>query len=668
MTRQFIRLIFIGLAVAAVFIVTAAPYPLLWLLLLIAATWFLMDAMLGEPAEKLALEAKSVASSAGQRAPSLPSQHRLGDLPESILAMSSALDKAHQEIKASNDKTSKLINEQKRWLETILMDLSEGVIVCNLGHKIMLYNQAAARIFEVHPALGLGQPAFRLFSRGPVIHNLETLLAKGGTAPVISFIVPALEGKKTLNARLSVIYDSNQQPSAYVLSFAPIKDEIDALERLDKIRDAVTKDWRRPLASLLNAAELIERNPSLDVSTRKSLEKIIVNQTKVLCTRMEEVTSLYMDGMLWRWPMSDIHSSDFISALAKQLRRENDITLEEEGRPAWMRGDNHAMSQLADLLLRRIAAFAKTKKICAAAIATDGKMILYFTWAGDAPPPEIMNSWLDVPLDVTSILATPRQVLECHDSSVWCEEKTGISRLFVPFPVPCEHEKVAPRLPSRPEFYDFGLLHEHDNEFEDRPLRSLTYVVFDSETTGLNPSGGDEIVALAGVRVVNGRLLTGESFDHLVNPQKTIPPESIRFHGITDDMIKDKPRIEDILPEFKTFSDGAVLVAHNAAFDLKFLKIKEKSSGVEFHNPILDTLLLSAFLDPHLSDHSLDAIASRFRIEIPGRHTALGDAQATAVVLIRLLEALENRGIHTLREIMRASDMAAQIRISQSQW
>lgn len=222
-------------------------------------------------------------------------------------------------------------------------------------------------------------------------------------------------------------------------------------------------------------------------------------------------------------------------------------------------------------------------------------------------------------------------------------------------------------LSDRPEFYDFSLFETqyHGRELH-RPLKDLDYVVFDTETTGLNPSKGDEIVQISGVRLVKGKP-TGEEFNTLVNPGMPIPAPSIRFHGITDDMVAEAPPVQEALRSFRAFVEDSVLVAHNAAFDMRFLRTRESESGVVFDNPVLDTLLVSFVLQPNHSAHSLDAIAARFGvyISVEERHTALGDARGTAQIFVKMLPVLHRNGLATLDQVLEASNRVFHIRRQQ---
>jgi DNA polymerase-3 subunit epsilon len=207
---------------------------------------------------------------------------------------------------------------------------------------------------------------------------------------------------------------------------------------------------------------------------------------------------------------------------------------------------------------------------------------------------------------------------------------------------------------ARQVVYDFDLLSRERNAgvLESR-LEDLTYVVFDTETTGLTPSS-DEIVQIAAVRVVNGRRVAREVFDTLVDPLRAIPASSTDVHGITEDMVKGAPTILDAGKRFHDFARGAVLVAHNAPFDMEFLRRHERGMGVRFDHPVLDTVLLSAVVYGQLEQHSLDALTARLGITIPeeARHTAIGDTVATADAFLKLLPMLRARGLLTFGDVL----------------
>jgi DNA polymerase-3 subunit epsilon len=206
---------------------------------------------------------------------------------------------------------------------------------------------------------------------------------------------------------------------------------------------------------------------------------------------------------------------------------------------------------------------------------------------------------------------------------------------------------------ERPLTYDFALIHaEATGDQRSALLRSLTYVIFDTETTGLDPER-DEIVQIGAVRVVNGRIVEGERYDTLVNPGRPIPPGSTKVHGISDDMVVGAPGVAEAVRGFHAFAKGAILVAHNAPFDLAFLR-RGAPAGLAFDHPVLDTVLLSAVLFGGSATHTLDALADRLAVDIAGnlRHTAIGDAVATAQVFTACLAMLEGRGFGTFGTVL----------------
>jgi DNA polymerase-3 subunit epsilon len=257
---------------------------------------------------------------------------------------------------------------------------------------------------------------------------------------------------------------------------------------------------------------------------------------------------------------------------------------------------------------------------------------------------------------------TLKQIIERHDAEIWYQihkvTHRECFRIAIPVTKPEESAWSAHAdVESRPEFYDFDLFHQPGQtpEQDTRPLTALSYTVFDTETTGLQPSAGDEIVSIGAVRIVNGRRLEHDVFEQLIDPRREMSPEASRITGIDASMLESQPTIDKVLPAFRAFCEDTVLVAHNAAFDMRFLRLKEGATGVRFTQPVLDTLLLSAVIDPQLDSHRLEAIAERMGVNPLGRHTALGDAMMTGEVFLRMIPLLAEQGIRTLGEAREAS-------------
>ncbi|MCC7168639.1 MAG: exonuclease [Rhodospirillales bacterium] len=668
------------LAVAALYLAPSLEPPARSLLALILVIGvgvlaFILDQRLMVPATQLANEVEFQARTKGaQRGLIRPGPHWLGALLPAIEALVQVLQGRQDDLRQALDHATAKSEEQKRWLEVILVDLSEGVLVCNMSHQILLYNQAAIRLFEGSDALGLGRPLFNLVSRAPVLHTLDLLQHRRRPASddeaTVPFVCATADSRLMLQGRLGLIKDANAKITAYVVTFSDISGRVAEIEKGDEVRRAMTRELRQPIANLRAAAETLAGYPDMAPAVRQSFDQVILDEGTRLSDRLEALAREYRGHALGRWPMADLHAADLVNCIDRRLAKDRALALTLVGIPLWLHGDSHLLMLGFEQLLRRLHAKTGVAAFDAETMLGDKRVYLDLAWEGPTVSAQQIEAWLDEPLADADGPYRLRDVFERHGSEMWCQARGGRAVLRVPLlaPAGAPIKGTAPDLPPRPEFYDFGLMSAHSDagRLSERPLRALTFVVFDTETTGLKPSEGDEIISIGAVRVVNGRLLTGETFERLVNPGRTIPKDSIRFHGITDAMVKDKPPIGVVLPQFKAFAGDAVLVAHNAAFDMKFLQLKEKATGVAFANPVLDTMLLSLLADAHLEDHSLDGVAQRFVIDIPDRHTALGDALATAAVLVRLIEIVETKGIATFGQVMKAANMAAEVRARQA--
>ncbi len=182
-----------------------------------------------------------------------------------------------------------------------------------------------------------------------------------------------------------------------------------------------------------------------------------------------------------------------------------------------------------------------------------------------------------------------------------------------------------------------------------------TYVVFDIETTGFSASQ-DKIIEIGAVKVIDGVIT--EKFSSFVNPEIPIPFEIEKLTGIQDDMVLDAPKIEEVLPKFLEFCGQAVMVAHNASFDMSFIFQNARTQGIAFNPTILDTVAIARVLLPNLNRYKLDTVAKALNISLENHHRAVDDAGATAEIFASFVKMLRERGVEDLENLNQLSQMS----------
>ncbi len=613
-----------------------------------------------------------------------------------IHALASQRTQLQDDIDAKVRDASFRVEQERRRLAALMAELTQSVVVCNLDGRILLYNNRARvqfRALSDLPALadgagaiGLGRSIYALFDRKLVVHALENIqqrLRRGSGSPSAQFVTTTRMGQ-LLRVQMAAVLDTpiatdggaagEPVVGGFVLMLDNITRDFEQESLRDQLLHGMTEGSRGSLANLQAAVEMLEY-PDLDAPMRERFLGVIREETAAMARRVQDLAQAASHGLKTRWPMEDMLGSDLVSAITRRIDAVGSLRIGADAVDGslWLRVDSFSLMQALAYLAARLAEEFEVRSAELRLSAAGERAHLDLVWSGQVMSTETVMGWELDPIRVGAETTplTVRDVVERHGGAFWFERERVRHEAFFRFLLPLasaqeQLESGAPqRDGSRPEYYDFDLFKtsEQARDLQNRPLGELSYTVFDTETTGLDPSGGDEIIQIGATRIVNGRLLRQEGFEQLVDPQRAIPAASIPIHGISHDMVAGQPSIDQVLPAFHAFAQDTVLVAHNAAFDMRFLQLKEATSGVRFEQPVLDTLLLSALVHPNQESHSLEAIAERLGITVIGRHTAMGDAIVTAEVFLKLIPLLADKGVHTLGQAREAAQKTYYARV-----
>jgi DNA polymerase III subunit epsilon len=598
-------------------------------------------------------------------------------------------DELLTDVEAQIAQAKQSVEEEKNRLAALMSELALGVVVCNLDGRILLYNNRARLQFKVlaqgptsmagGALIGLGRSIFAILERGQITHALENIqqrLRKGSSEPVANFITTTRSGQ-LLRAQMAAVVgvpavEGGDMPvTGYVLTIENITRSFERDTERDQVIHSLSDGSRPALASLRAAVEMLREHPDMDGPTRERFVGVIDEEATRMSRVLDRTMTEFSDSLKTRWPLEDVLGVDLIAAACQRLeaRLKLPTKLESLDEDLWIRADTFSLLQAITFLASHLQDHYEIREL-RFRLSSEGHMAFVdLIWSGIPVSSETLYTWELEPMTVGAEVnpLTLRDVIERHGGEIWYQREKAVHRAFFRLVLPvAETPEATPeavaayqhagRGESRPEYYDFNLFTFQDTGIDlDRKLVELAYTVFDTETTGLQPSEGDEIIQVGAVRIVNCRLLRQEIFDQLVDPRIPLKPEGIPIHGITEDMVRGQPTIDVVLPAFHEFCSDTVLVAHNAAFDMRFLQLKEESTGIRFQQPILDTLLLSAVIHPSQESHRLESIAERLGINVIGRHTALGDSFVTGEVFLKMVGLLNDMGIHTLREALEAA-------------
>lgn len=578
----------------------------------------------------------------------------LGDLAPAARAVAGTLAETKNALaEAVERETTRLALENAR-LQALLADVPAGVLLCTAEHQIVFYNGPAQELFSGGLKPGLDRSILDFLRPGALANAYERLTRSDDPDAASDLLCASVHAREVYAGRMRLVQLAGRHGEAkgYVLTLRDVTVDLALHAAREALLAEIFDRVRRPAANLQTVL-------AAGIASGPEGQAALLAEVGGLAAAITDLGERYDATRGQWWPMAETRASDLVEGVVARCARVGIVLTADQDR-LLLRCDAAQVVALLSDLVERIArehgGTALSLRIAAEDDAAGGGALVTLGWAGPVLHVATLERWLEAPLDVGLAGVTGRSALAAHGTDAWPEPgHTGRAVLRVPLrearPV-----AAAPRAP-RTAVYDFDLMtRPPTGELAQTRLRDLTCVVFDTETTGLLPSSGDEIVQIAALRLLGGRRIPGESFEELVDPGRPIPAAATAVHHITEEMVRGRPGIAEVGRRFHAFARGAVLVAHNAPFDLEFLRRHEEGIGARFDNPVLDTVLLSAVVFGQSEAHTLDALTERLGIVIPpeARHTAMGDTIATAAALEKMIPLLEAQGCVTFGETVAA--------------
>jgi DNA polymerase-3 subunit epsilon len=468
----------------------------------------------------------------------------LGDLTPAAAAVARSLSTTRNALAESIACETKRLSAEKARLETLLADVPVGMLLCTGDHKLVFYNRQAVDLLGTGQAPGRARGIFEYLREGPVRHAYKRLYDANDRDAVSDLLIATTGAARVLAGRMRVLARRDPGvPPGYVLTLRDVTADMAAHTSRKALLAEVFDRVRRPAANLQTVIGVMAEDGG---APPPELSAALLQEVRKLGAAITELGMRYDAGRVeWR-PLAQTRSDDLMDSLRARIEAAG-LSVEIESPDLILRCDGFELVALLAGLAERLAAAGVARAFRVLLVEEDGPGArIDLEWDGAPLSVADLDRWLDEAVDPAAGALTGRAVLQMHGTEAWPDLTVQPGRSRLRMPVPEARRAVrSPPLIARAVVYDFDLLSKARNaRVAENWLEDLTYVVFDTETTGLVPSS-DEIVQIAAVRVVNGRRVEGEVFDTLVDPRRLIPPGSTEVHGITDAMVRGAPGIAE---------------------------------------------------------------------------------------------------------------------------
>ncbi len=578
-------------------------------------------------------------------------------LGQNLDAAAKRLNDQESEMQEQLRSASRKLSRERDTLATIIEQLQEGLVVTNKEGRILLFNAPAEQMLSLpdkNPPtyLGLGRPLDQVIENAPVQLAIDESRHPDGNGS-FRFTVSS-PGDQLLQIRAIPASLKDDPDSGNLFFIRNITGSVLKHHKEEEFADDGIRRVRDSVAGIRAAADNLKNYPDAGADMQEQFLGLILNETETIAALVGD----YQKEQGKNKPGEGLNQVISLSALLGMMQRisaQSGLNLSF----SFPEDEPYVEADACSVSISLLYMTGKIKELMGddiriASESADEHHKIKISWTGEEPDQDQLQNWIGgfPEFDGIKLPFSMQTVMQQHRAEWWTQSEDGS----------CEFNMILPKAekPASPKtgkgHFDFDLFQfSLSSEIAKTPLKKITATVFDTETTGLYPSDGDRLISVGAVRILNGKLRENQSFHHYINPGRPIPEASTRIHGITDEMVAEKPNAAHCLKDFYRFCEEDIFIAHNAAFDMRFLELEQRGAGVDFSRPVIDTLLLSTILHPNLEGHSIDDLATRYGIKTETRHQALGDAIMTARVFLKMIPLLAGINIHTIEDATRAS-------------